>query len=56
MSGTAPRPTVWVVVLGDFGRSPRMQYHTLSLNDHGYEVHVVATRGAAPLQVCARSM
>jgi hypothetical protein len=21
----------WVVVLGDFGRSPRMQYHTLSL-------------------------
>ena len=22
---------VWVVVLGDFGRSPRMQYHALSL-------------------------
>ena len=25
------RKRVWVVVLGDFGRSPRMQYHTLSL-------------------------
>jgi beta-1,4-mannosyltransferase len=25
------RGRVWVVVLGDFGRSPRMQYHTLSL-------------------------
>lgn len=23
--------TTWVVVLGDFGRSPRMQYHALSL-------------------------
>lgn len=23
--------TAWVVVLGDAGRSPRMQYHTLSL-------------------------
>ena len=22
---------VWVMVLGDVGRSPRMQYHTLSL-------------------------
>ena len=27
------RPCVWVVVLGDFGRSPRMQYHALSLAD-----------------------
>lgn len=26
-----PAGTVWVVVLGDFGRSPRMQYHCLSL-------------------------
>lgn len=24
-------PRAWVVVLGDVGRSPRMQYHTLSL-------------------------
>lgn len=27
----APRKRAWVVVLGDFGRSPRMQYHALSL-------------------------
>ena len=32
-----------VVVLGDFGRSPRMQYHALSLaNQAGKEVFVVA--------------
>eukprot|EP00775_Hariotina_reticulata_P012789 gene12789-12917_t len=30
-------PIVWVVVLGDFGRSPRMQYHTHSLSQHGYQ-------------------
>jgi hypothetical protein len=27
------RQIAWVVVLGDFGRSPRMQYHALSLAD-----------------------
>jgi hypothetical protein len=26
------RPVCWVVVLGDFGRSPRMQYHTVSMS------------------------
>ncbi len=25
--------TTWVVVLGDFGRSPRMQYHAVSLSE-----------------------
>ncbi len=40
---------VWVVVLGDFGRSPRMQYHTLSLSAAGYDVTVMATAGAAPI-------
>lgn len=30
-SSSSSRPCVWVVVLGDFGRSPRMQYHALSL-------------------------
>ncbi|GMH42147.1 hypothetical protein BSKO_10066 [Bryopsis sp. KO-2023] len=32
----------WVVVLGDFGRSPRMQYHTSSLLKRGAIVHVLA--------------
>ena len=30
-SKAQPCKRAWVVVLGDFGRSPRMQYHTLSL-------------------------
>lgn len=43
--------TTWVVVLGDYGRSPRMQFHTASLaSKAGSRVHVVAYRGAAPLE------
>lgn len=41
---------VAVVVLGDFGRSPRMQYHALALADSGAEVDVVAYAGSAPLR------
>lgn len=40
---------VWVVVLGDFGRSPRMQYHAQSLSLAGYEVDVVAMSGSPPI-------
>ncbi|KAL4527756.1 hypothetical protein Ndes2526B_g08371 [Nannochloris sp. 'desiccata'] len=37
----------WVVVLGDVGRSPRMQYHTSSLcKTEGYTVNLVGYRGA----------
>ncbi|XP_040919068.1 chitobiosyldiphosphodolichol beta-mannosyltransferase [Toxotes jaculatrix] len=32
---------VCVLVLGDIGRSPRMQYHALSLSKHGYNVTFV---------------
>ena len=40
----------WVVVLGDFGRSPRMQYHTQSMASKPNSiVHVIAYGGAAPL-------
>ena len=40
---------VQVVVLGDFGRSPRMQYHALSLADsRGADVDVVAYTGSEP--------
>lgn len=34
-----------VLVLGDFGRSPRMQYHALSLSKHAYYVTVVGFLG-----------
>jgi beta-1,4-mannosyltransferase len=40
---------VAVVVLGDFGRSPRMQYHAVALADSHIEVDVVAYAGSAPL-------
>jgi beta-1,4-mannosyltransferase len=36
-----PKTTVQVVVLGDIGRSPRMQYHALSIASHGGKVHLV---------------
>ncbi|EFX88803.1 hypothetical protein DAPPUDRAFT_304651 [Daphnia pulex] len=37
-----------VVVLGDVGRSPRMQYHALSLAKEGYSVDIVGYSGSAP--------
>ena len=36
---------VAVVVLGDIGRSPRMQYHALSLCREGYSVDIVGYGG-----------
>ena len=43
------RRRVQVVVLGDFGRSPRMQFHALSLADQAhFEVDVVAYTGSTP--------
>jgi len=38
---------VGVVVLGDLGRSPRMQYHVMSLISHGYEVDMIGYKGTA---------
>ena len=36
---------VCVVVLGDVGRSPRMQYHCTSLASNGYTVTIVGYKG-----------
>lgn len=36
---------VQVVVLGDIGRSPRMQYHALSIAKHGGLVDLVGYHG-----------
>lgn len=36
---------VCVLVLGDVGRSPRMQYHALSLSKHGYNVTFIGFLG-----------
>ena len=38
---------VQVVVLGDIGRSPRMQYHALSIAKHGAQVDLVGYRESA---------
>ena len=32
---------VQILVLGDIGRSPRMQYHALSIAKHGAQVHLI---------------
>eukprot|EP00474_Spongospora_subterranea_P010249 CRZ10707.1 hypothetical protein [Spongospora subterranea] len=40
---------VAVVVLGDIGRSPRMQYHSLSLASHGAEVSIIGYPGSSPM-------
>ncbi|KAJ1967283.1 mannosyltransferase [Dispira parvispora] len=39
---------VCIIVLGDVGRSPRMQNHALALADHGVEVDMVGYKGAKP--------
>ncbi|XP_058627511.1 chitobiosyldiphosphodolichol beta-mannosyltransferase isoform X2 [Onychostoma macrolepis] len=41
---------VCVLVLGDVGRSPRMQYHALSLSRHGYNVTLIGFLGSKPHQ------
>ena len=37
--------SVQILVLGDIGRSPRMQYHAISIAKHGGEVTVIGYRG-----------
>jgi beta-1,4-mannosyltransferase len=37
--------TVQIVVLGDIGRSPRMQYHALSIAKYGGAVFLVGYQG-----------
>jgi len=40
------KPPVQIVVLGDIGRSPRMQYHALSFARHGCPVEIVGVLGS----------
>lgn len=47
MSGE--KKSVCVVVVGDVGRSPRMQYHALSLAKEGFDVDVVGYSGSEPI-------
>ncbi|KAF1737729.1 Chitobiosyldiphosphodolichol beta-mannosyltransferase [Beauveria bassiana] len=36
---------VQILVLGDIGRSPRMQYHAISIAKHGKKVDIIALKG-----------
>lgn len=36
---------VYIVVLGDIGRSPRMQYHAISFARSGFEVYLFGYGG-----------
>lgn len=39
------KPRICVLVLGDIGRSPRMQYHALSCTKAGFRVDMVGFGG-----------
>ena len=39
------KPRICILVLGDIGRSPRMQYHALSCAKAGYQVDLVGFGG-----------
>lgn len=43
--GGEPNVSVQVLVLGDIGRSPRMQYHAMSIAKHGGRVDVIGYQG-----------
>lgn len=45
--------TVQIVVLGDIGRSPRMQYHALSIAKLGGEVSLIGYRGIATMSLAS---
>lgn len=42
------REQVTLVVLGDLGHSPRMNYHALSLSEEGFEVNLIGFAGSKP--------
>lgn len=39
---------IQILVVGDIGRSPRMQYHALSVAKHGKKVDIVGYKGEKP--------
>lgn len=50
MSSKNNNIAVTLVVLGDIGRSPRMQYHALSFAEHNYNVNIIGYGGSKPIQ------
>jgi len=52
---TEDKPNVLLLVLGDIGRSPRMQYHALSLAENNYHVDFVGYKGTEPMKAILNS-
>ncbi|KAL1901137.1 mannosyltransferase [Ceratocystis pirilliformis] len=46
-AGHATDEHVQVIVMGDIGRSPRMQYHAISFAKHGYNVDLIGYKETA---------
>ncbi|KKF93218.1 Chitobiosyldiphosphodolichol beta-mannosyltransferase [Ceratocystis platani] len=46
-AGHAADEHVQVIVMGDIGRSPRMQYHAISFAKHGYNVDLIGYKETA---------
>ena len=46
-SGNPENDHIQILVLGDIGRSPRMQYHAISFAKHRRKVDIVAYKGIA---------
>lgn len=46
-----PVTSIQVVVVGDIGRSPRMQNHALSIAKHGARVDLIGYNGTTPIRV-----
>lgn len=40
-----PQKSIQIIVLGDIGRSPRMQYHAISFAKHGGRVDLIGFKG-----------
>lgn len=51
-----PKVSVQVLVLGDIGRSPRMQYHAISIAKHGGRVDVIGYQGEASPSALMRTL
>lgn len=50
----AHKTSVQVLVLGDIGRSPRMQNHSISIARHGGRVEIIGYKGMLGLPECSR--
>jgi beta-1,4-mannosyltransferase len=42
---------IQIIVVGDIGRSPRMQYHAISAAKHGRYVDLVGYKGKSPMHL-----